>query len=365
MPDKQLGSAKCPWVKARKNLWDDEKTHAIALLVGLDVFATAGRLLYIWAWADGRLHEDRCAMLTPVWLDGFIRCPGFAQAMARVGWLVIEDDGLRFPNFGEHNWQDQRKKELAAARYKRYRTNKKSLAGGLNVDSDVARHVARHVDSDVETASHHSHSLNPSPTPSFKEGKEGDGIASLQGSPEPKTPPPIPPPPSPGKPAPNFRGTIADNPELAAVAKRIAAHYKDTVKAAHPEAGGVQAVLLLLLAGHTEQALRRSCDGYAAFCKKNDRDLKHRRRVSVFFAENGDYSSFLDYQPPPPAKPQQYTPPEQPLGPDGKPLTLNDTWGPVRAKQRAAEAAKASARLTKATSPHETTKTPPTSKEAV
>lgn len=74
---------------------------------GLRVEALCRRL---WSWLD-LTREDGMIRGKPELIfeniDGRLRCPGFAAAMAspKVGWIRVTDDGVEFPNLvGEENW---------------------------------------------------------------------------------------------------------------------------------------------------------------------------------------------------------------------------------------------------------------------
>jgi hypothetical protein len=76
------------------------------------------------------------------------------------------------------------------------------------------------------------------------------------------------------------------------VAKRVVATYQQLVRPAQTMAGGVQAVLELILQGSSEADLSRAAAGYARWCERNDRPEKHRRAVRNFFSATGEWEEF-------------------------------------------------------------------------
>jgi hypothetical protein len=70
------------------------------------------------------------------------------------------------------------------------------------------------------------------------------------------------------------------------------ATYQQAVKPAQTSAGGVQAVLELILNGSSEADLSRAAAGYARWCDRHDKGGQYRRAVRNFFAATGEWEEF-------------------------------------------------------------------------
>jgi len=98
--------------------------------------------------------------------------------------------------------------------------------------------------------------------------------------------------------APPLSDLPCHNPELASVAKALAKHYQERVQPAHPSrAEALTAIIGCLHAGHSEAALRNAACGYAAHCAKEKTQARYRMAVVSFYAANGTFESYLDWDP--------------------------------------------------------------------
>lgn len=91
------------------------KVWQIEQATGLDSYAVIGRLHKVWSWADNQT-DGGASPVTFAFIDRLIEHEGFAQAMANVGWLEQMDDGIFFPNFGDHNGQTAKRRAKESAR---------------------------------------------------------------------------------------------------------------------------------------------------------------------------------------------------------------------------------------------------------
>lgn len=134
------------WIKMRTDLFDDPAVVGISLSVGLDEFAVVGRLHKLWSWADGHTIDGNAAVtqgkregnassvtnaLAISWIDRYLQCEGFAEAMQKVGWLVIDEAGIHFPKFDRHNGKTAKKRLETAIRVSKYKAAKR-LADGTD-----------------------------------------------------------------------------------------------------------------------------------------------------------------------------------------------------------------------------------------
>lgn len=109
------------WIKMRVSLADDPAVILIADRLGLDEFSVVGRLQHLWSWADSQSRDGHAAGVTQKWINRYLRCDGFAEAMAEAGWLDLGADGVRFPNFERHNGATAKARGLAASRQQKKR----------------------------------------------------------------------------------------------------------------------------------------------------------------------------------------------------------------------------------------------------
>lgn len=103
------------WIKLRTDLQDDQEVLRLSSMTKLDRFSVVGRLSVLWGWADKHTTDGR-APVTQLLLDELISCPGFCDAMIVVGWLEVDDKGVRFPKFSRHNGKSAKKRALTARR---------------------------------------------------------------------------------------------------------------------------------------------------------------------------------------------------------------------------------------------------------
>ncbi|GKS91197.1 hypothetical protein [Acidovorax sp. SUPP2539] len=91
---------------------------------------TVGALVPLWAMVNECAAEDGILHKTTLFeVDAMAGVPGFGHAMRAVGWIFETPDGVRFPNFHEHNTVKESRSTAAktpAVRAKEYRDRQKS-----------------------------------------------------------------------------------------------------------------------------------------------------------------------------------------------------------------------------------------------
>lgn len=112
------------WIKMRVDLRDDPDVIGIAAATGLDEDTVVGKLHRIWSWADQQTANGNAHSVTRKWLDRYIGVTGFAEAMEKVGWLTVMDDGIQIPDFDTHNGQSGKRRALTAKRVAKKRSAK-------------------------------------------------------------------------------------------------------------------------------------------------------------------------------------------------------------------------------------------------
>lgn len=120
------------WIKMRTALADDPAVIAMADRLGVDEFSVVGRLHHLWSWADSQSRDGHAVGVTVRWLNRYVQCDGFAEALAHVGWLTIDDQGIRFPNFDRHNGESAKARGLAKNRKERQRAKATDEPGQMS-----------------------------------------------------------------------------------------------------------------------------------------------------------------------------------------------------------------------------------------
>lgn len=119
------------WIKYVKGLHETPEVLQIAQLLNLDVYSVIGRLLRIWEYIDTHFEcdlgpdDDLVIRHAAVTLGALhFAQPGAQElfcALEKVGWVMRENDTLRFVHWGRHNGKSAKARALAALRSERYR----------------------------------------------------------------------------------------------------------------------------------------------------------------------------------------------------------------------------------------------------
>lgn len=110
------------WIKIRTQLPDDPAVMAIAHLLGIEEDAVVGKLIRLWGWADEQLSDGHGDSVTRAGVDALVRAPGFAKALEKVRWLVVEETGIRIPRWEIHFSQTAKQRALTARRKQKQRS---------------------------------------------------------------------------------------------------------------------------------------------------------------------------------------------------------------------------------------------------
>lgn len=104
------------WLKFEKSTFDKPEVLAIAATVEQDPDYVIGKLLRMWAWFDTHTTNGNARGVTCALLDSILRVTGFAENVAKVGWLIVSEDGLTLPNFERHCGETAKQRALTAKR---------------------------------------------------------------------------------------------------------------------------------------------------------------------------------------------------------------------------------------------------------
>lgn len=124
------------WLKIECNTPDKPEVIGIADILGIPPTQAFGGLFMIWRWFDQHTTEGNASFVTKVTVDRLSGVTGFADAMVRVGWLLVADNGsITLPHFDRHNGETAKQRALTAKRVAK--TKAKSNATGNDSGNGV------------------------------------------------------------------------------------------------------------------------------------------------------------------------------------------------------------------------------------
>ncbi len=114
------------WIKMRHDLIDDEAVMSILAATDcVDTEHVIGRLWKLWSWADRHTNNGQ-SKVDFAWIDSFVGCAGFANALRSVNWLALRGRYARFPKFDHHMSQSAKTRALTANRAAKFRAKKRN-----------------------------------------------------------------------------------------------------------------------------------------------------------------------------------------------------------------------------------------------
>jgi hypothetical protein len=122
------------WIKLEHATPDKPEVWEMAEILGIDPDAVLGKVLRAWIWADQNCNASGVTSVTVLpLLDRITSVTGFADAMVKVGWIVIDGNGCTFPNFDRHNGKPAKTRALTAKRAAEYRVKSTAKSNGASV----------------------------------------------------------------------------------------------------------------------------------------------------------------------------------------------------------------------------------------
>lgn len=114
------------WMPIRLDLPRDVAIIAMSCQLKIHEDCVLGKVIRLWCWANEQLADGNASSVTKKWVDRYVECDGFANALENVGWLASRDGYLAFPNWDV--WMSgSAKKRLQNA--KRQRSFKQKQSG--------------------------------------------------------------------------------------------------------------------------------------------------------------------------------------------------------------------------------------------
>lgn len=112
------------WIKVEKVTPEKPEIEAMADLLAIDPDTVFAKCFRVWRWFDDHTENGNAPGVTALTVDRRTGVTGFGEAMAKVGWLVIEDGFARLPNFDRHNGQTAKRRALTAKRVAKSKAKK-------------------------------------------------------------------------------------------------------------------------------------------------------------------------------------------------------------------------------------------------
>lgn len=117
------------WLKVEVDTPDKPECLALAALLKVAPAEAFGRCFLAWRWAQAHTVDGVIRGVTAELLDSIAGLPGFAQALAEVGWLRLRFNRLEFPNFCRHMGNGAKARALAGRRKQAERSRRARDAG--------------------------------------------------------------------------------------------------------------------------------------------------------------------------------------------------------------------------------------------
>lgn len=118
------------WMKVEVSLPDKAEVWAIADEIGIDPDAVVGKLFRVWRWFDAHTTNGNALSVTKKLLDREVGVTGFMDAMQNNGWLELDGNEVRIPNFDRHNSKSAKNRALGRKRVEKHR-NAQSVTDAL------------------------------------------------------------------------------------------------------------------------------------------------------------------------------------------------------------------------------------------
>jgi len=308
------------WIPFLKTLPKSQEVLYISEATGMSRREVVCLLMEFWSWCDDQIvsPEEKDA-------DGFL--PGltvrslsafdadmnetFVRSLSAVKWILVRDDGIVIPHFSRWMGQSARRRLQESLRKRKSRARSGTKCGQVSA-SDQGQVSASDADKKRPTKQNKTVIETP-PSPS----SEGEKSVKEITTPESQIQRPV---------------VISDYPHLAPIAKKLSDQYLREVSAHHGPGKGAQAILTLLVQGHSEADLRQALTNFATWFKRTGKERQYAPSVPNFFAP-GYWSEFLAGVPPTGAEQQnQYLPDNPPAARDPNKKLATKPW-----RERAAE----------------------------
>lgn len=104
------------WIKMRNNLWNDPRVSQVCDKTGAGEATVIGGLYWLWATADEHTESGFMPGLSISSIDRKSNVAGLGAALASIGWIDENDNGITIARFGEHNGSSAKRRSADAQR---------------------------------------------------------------------------------------------------------------------------------------------------------------------------------------------------------------------------------------------------------
>ena len=118
------------WIKWEKGLEQKPEVIRIAKAMRTTPLHAAAMCMRVWAWADDNCTDGVVAGFDGSDLDAVVGIDGISKSMASVGWLLVSESGMQFPNYDRHNGITAKERALNANRMRMARANHRARMCG-------------------------------------------------------------------------------------------------------------------------------------------------------------------------------------------------------------------------------------------
>jgi hypothetical protein len=117
------------WIAIRTDLPTDPAVVSIAVDLGITEYEAVGKLVVFWSWADQHTIDGNAGALPKVFFDRLVGSAGFADALCKVGWLMVDGPSIFIPKFTHWNTQTSKRRLLNARRQASFKSSKGNAQG--------------------------------------------------------------------------------------------------------------------------------------------------------------------------------------------------------------------------------------------
>jgi hypothetical protein len=116
------------WIKMRLDLRDDPSVFMVSAALSCEVDLVVGKLHRLWSWFNQQTRDGLAPLMTAEWIDKYLDRPGFAQALADAGWLILHSpQGVQIPKFEKHSPESAKRRMDGASRQRAFRSRNASV----------------------------------------------------------------------------------------------------------------------------------------------------------------------------------------------------------------------------------------------
>lgn len=116
------------WIAWEKGLPEKPEIFKIARDLNISRYEATCRCMEVWGWADEHTEDGQIDGMQPEDLDAVAGMIDFGIAMRDAGWLLVDGQGIIFPNWDRWNTKTA-KRRLRDAERKRHKREASTTKG--------------------------------------------------------------------------------------------------------------------------------------------------------------------------------------------------------------------------------------------